>query len=320
MTASVSERAAAGLPPGMAVGIAAGLGTGAFWGTTFVAPLVAPGFSSVDYTAGRFIACGLFSLVWMLWQTLQSPADRRAGLWPDAAQARAALWLSVLGYTGYYLLLVYGIADAGAALPALIIGTLPVWMMLMGKPDHLRWAALLPGLLLTAAGMALMMDATADEVGAAGSGHFWRGVLFAVGAMLSWLAFGLLNARWIRHHPEVKSTAWANWLGLAAGLGGLGLWLGWGSAWGELIELPGFGAFVLVCAITGIGSAWIASVLWNVASRRLSTSLAGQLVVSETVFALIYAFAWSGNWPATAQLLACVLFVAGILASIRAHR
>ena len=53
---------------------------------------------------------------------------------------------------------------------------------------------------------------------------------------------------------------------------------------------------------------------------RLSTSLAGQLVVSETVFALIYAFVWSGDWPATAQLLACVLFVAGILASIRAHR
>lgn len=320
MTVSVSERAPAGLPPGMAVGIAAGLGAGAFWGTTFVAPLVAPGFSSVDYTAGRFVACGLFSLAWMLWETLRTPAPQRAGLWPSLPQAQAALWLSVLGYTGYYLLLVYGIADAGAALPALIIGTLPVWMMLLGKPDHLRWAALLPGLLLTAAGMVLMMDATADELGAAGSGHFWRGVLFAVAAMLSWLAFGMLNAGWIRRHPEVKSTAWANWLGVAAGLGGLLLWLGWGTGWDGLVARPGFGAFALVCAFTGIGSAWIASVMWNVASRRLSTSLAGQLVVSETVFALIYAFAWSGDWPATAQLLACVLFVAGILASIKAHQ
>lgn len=304
----------------MAVGIAAGLGAGAFWGTTFVAPLVAPGFSSVDYTAGRFIACGLFALVWMLWETLRTPAVSRAGLWPSLPQAQAALWLSVLGYTGYYLLLVYGIADAGAALPALIIGTLPVWMMLLGKPDHLRWAALLPGLVLTAAGMALMMDATAEEVSAVGAGHFWRGVLLAVGAMLSWLAFGMLNARWIRRHPEVKSTAWANWLGLAAGLGGLLLWLGWGTGWDELVTRPGIGVFVWVCAFTGIGSAWIASVMWNVASRRLSTSLAGQLVVSETVFALIYAFAWSGDWPATAQLVACVLFVAGILASIRAHK
>ena len=320
MTVSASDRAPAALPPGMATGIAAGLGAGAFWGTTFVAPLVAPGFSSVDYTAGRFVACGLFSLAWMLWQSLRAPPGQRSRLWPGMGQVRAALWLRVLGYTGYYLLLVYGIADAGAALPALIIGTLPVWMMLLGKPEHLRWAALLPGLVLTAAGMVLMMDSTADEVGIAGTGHFWRGVLLAVGAMLSWLAFGLLNARWIRRHPEVRSTDWANWLGLAAGLGGLGLWLVWGTGWAELIGRPGFGVFVFVCAFTGIGSAWIASVMWNVASRRLSTSLAGQLVVSETVFALIYAFAWSGDWPATAQLVACVLFVAGILASIRAHR
>ncbi len=320
MTVSVSDRAPAGLPPGMAAGIAAGLGAGAFWGTTFVAPLVAPGFSSVDYTAGRFIACALFSLAWMLWQTMRAPSHQRGGQWPDLAQAGAALWLSVLGYTGYYLLLVYGIADAGAALPALIIGTLPVWMMLLGKPAHLRWAALLPGLVLTAAGMLLMMDATAEEVNASGAGHFWRGVLLAVGAMLSWLAFGMLNARWIRRHPGVKSTAWANWLGLAAGLGGLLLWLGWGTGWAELTGRPGFGRFVFVCAFTGIGSAWIASVMWNIASRRLSTSLAGQLVVSETVFALIYAFAWSGDWPAATQLLACVLFVAGILASIKAHK
>ena len=320
MTASVPDRAVAALPPGMAAGIAAGLGAGAFWGTTFVAPLVAPGFSSVDYTSGRFIACGVFSLAWMLWETLRLAPALRSGLWPSLPQAQAALWLSLLGYTGYYLLLVYGIADAGAALPALIIGTLPVWMMLLGKPAHLRWSALLPGLFLTAAGMALMLDATADEVGATGAGHFWRGVWLAVGAMLSWLAFGMLNARWIRLHPEVRSTAWANWLGLAAGLGGLVLWLGWGTAWNELTGRPGFGVFLFVCAVTGIGSAWIASVLWNVASRRLSTSLAGQLVVSETVFALIYAFAWQGDWPATAQLLACVLFVAGILASIRAHR
>ncbi|TNF58225.1 MAG: DMT family transporter [Burkholderiales bacterium] len=304
----------------MGAGIAAGLGAGALWGTTFVAPLVAPGFSSADYTAGRFVACGLFALAWLLWQTWRSSPALRARLWPSPAQARAALGLSVLGYTGYYLLLVYGIADAGAAVPALIIGTLPLWMMLLGKPEHLRWSALWPGLALTAAGMALMLGVTAAQVQPDGGGHFWRGVLLALAAMTSWLAFGLLNARWLRRHTQVGSMAWANWLGLAAGLGGLGLWLVWGTPLADLVSRPGFGLFLLVCAVTGIGSAWVAAVLWNVASRRLSASLAGQLVVSETVFALIYAFAWSGDWPAPAQLLACLLFVAGILASVRAHR
>jgi drug/metabolite transporter (DMT)-like permease len=56
------------------------------------------------------------------------------------------------------------------------------------------------------------------------------------------------------------------------------------------------------------------------ASRRLSASLAGQLIVSETVFGLVYAFAWEAAWPAPLQWTACLLFVLGIVASVRAHR
>ncbi|WP_422586293.1 hypothetical protein [Polaromonas sp.] len=42
--------------------------------------------------------------------------------------------------------------------------------------------------------------------------------------------------------------------------------------------------------------------------------------MSETLFALLYSFAWDGRWPTPAQLVACVRFTPGILASIRAHR
>lgn len=314
MTVSVSERAPAGLPPGVATGIAAGLGAGAFWGTTFIAPLLLPDVRHTDLTVGRYLASGLFSLGFLLFTALRGRLSM-----PTPRQALDALWLSALGYTGYYLLLVWAIEATGAALPALIIGTIPLWLMLLGKPQHLRWVTLLPGLLLTAGGLALMVMQSNDGASAGGPG-LWSGIGWAVLAMLSWTAFGLLNARWMRQHPDVDSTLWANWLGVAAGVGSLGLWLADGSPVGALVERPDFGLFVVVCAITGIGAAWVASVLWNVASRRLSTSLAGQLIVSETVFALIYAFAWNGRWPEPLQLLACALFVAGILASIRAHR
>jgi drug/metabolite transporter (DMT)-like permease len=78
--------------------------------------------------------------------------------------------------------------------------------------------------------------------------------------------------------------------------------------------------FVLLCVIAGVGSTWLATILWNMASQRLSASLCGQLIVSETIFALLYSFAWDGRWPTLVQLTACVLFTLGILASIRAHR
>ena len=100
-----------GWPPGMVTGILAGVGAGAFWGTTFVAPLIAPGFSSIDLTVGRYLSCGLLSVVLLLWAAARGDAQR-----PTLAQAGAALWLSLLGYTGYYLLLVLAIQAAGAAL------------------------------------------------------------------------------------------------------------------------------------------------------------------------------------------------------------
>lgn len=297
----------------MLKGILAGLAAGGLWGLVFVAPLMAPGFSAVDFTTGRFLSYGAVSFFMMLMF--------RKAPWPTSHQALAACGLSLLGFTGYYLLLVFAIRDAGTEVPSLIIGTIPVWMMLLGRPAGLRMAVLFPGLLLTLLGLALMMQASS---GLAGDGHaplvFWRGVAFALASMVCWTAFGILNAAWLKKHPDVNATTWANWLGIATGLGALLLWLVAGSDLRVLRSEEGLMHAVLLAVATGIGSAWLATILWNIASQRLSASLCGQLIVSETIFALVYAFIWKGQLPGLLQAMACVLFVAGILASIRAHR
>ncbi len=294
----------------MFYGVLAGLAAGALWGLVFIAPRMVPGLSSVDLTVGRFVSYGALSFALMLLV--------RQSSWPTTRQALSALGLSVLGFTGYYLLLVFAIRDAGTAVPSLIIGTIPIWMMLLGKPIGLRWAALLPGLALTLLGLALMVQAEA-HVSTRGQ-DFWRGVTFAVASMVCWTAFGLLNATWLKKHPEVSATTWANWLGVATGLGALGLWMAAGSDINVLLAQQNRAQAAIICIATGIGSAWLATILWNIASQRLSASLCGQLIVSETLFALFYSFVWDGQWPTLLQVLACVLFVAGILASIRAHR
>lgn len=299
-------------------GVLAGLAAGALWGMVFVTPLVVQGYSSVDVTAGRYVACGLFALVAMAFMGWRGSGRR---LWPTARQAAVAAGLSVLGYTGYYLLLALAVQDAGPVLPTLVIGTIPLWMMVLGKPEHLNWRGLWPGFGLTALGLAVMVWAQPQALVATDAGAaFWRGLAFAALAMACWTAFGLLNAAALKRDARVRSSDWANWMGIAAGLGGLALWVAQGSAWGDMVQRDGFWVFLWVCAFTGIGAAWVASVLWNVASRNLSPSLAGQLIVSETVFGVVYSFAWDGQWPAPAQWLACGLFVAGILASVRAHR
>lgn len=297
----------------MLAGILAGLAAGALWGLVFVAPRMVQGFSSVDLTAGRFVSYGLVSFAAML-------LGLRTRRLPSGSQAVAALGMSVLGFTGYYLLLVLAIRDAGTEVPSLIIGTIPIWVMLLGKPAHLRWAALVPGLLLTMAGLGLMMSAPHAPDAAAQGASYWRGIALACGSLVCWTAFAILNSAWLKRHPEVNATDWANWLGIATGLGALLLWAVAGSPVSELASRPGLGLFVLLAVGTGFGSAWLATILWNIASQRLSASLCGQLIVSETLFALAYSFAWDGRWPTWAQAAACVLFTLGILASIKAHR
>ena len=305
----------------MLTGILAGLAAGALWGLVFVAPRMVSGFAGIDLTAGRFVVYGAVSVA------VLAVSWRRARR-PTLALAGGALWRSVRGFTGYYWVLVLSIRDAGTEMPALIVGTIPIWVMLLGKPHGLRWAAMLPGLALTAAGLVLMSNAAlsgAEQAPAASesiatSSTYWRGIALSVLAMVCWTVFTLLNARWLRQHPEVGSTDWANWLGVATGLGGLLLALTLGTPLPQLMASPGWPLFALIAIAIGFGSSWLATILWNQASRRLPASLCGQLIVSETLFALLYSFLWDGRWPTLAQWGAAALFTAGILASIRAHR
>lgn len=272
-------------------------------------------FGMVDITASRFLVFGAISGL----AVFARPAAVR---WPSGPQALAALGLSVLGFSGYYLLLAFGIEAAGTEVPSLIIGTIPVWMMLLGRPAGLRMRALLPGLLLTGAGIALMIwGAWAAQHGTGGGGaRFGWGIALALGAKVSWTLYGLLNAAWLQRHTELNATDWANWLGIATGLGALLLWLVAGSDLATLQSRPDGTLFVWIALAGGFGSSWLATILWNIASQRLSASLCGQLIVSETLFALLYSFVWDGRWPQATEWVAALLFVLGILASIKAHR
>ena len=74
---------------------------------------------------------------------------------------------------------------------------------------------------------------------------------------------------------------------------------------------------VLWGLILGVLSSWLATWLWSVASRRLPVSLAGQLIVSETIFAIAFGAIYSGQLPQPSELIGMALMVAGVLASLR---
>jgi drug/metabolite transporter (DMT)-like permease len=69
-----------------------------------------------------------------------------------------------------------------------------------------------------------------------------------------------------------------------------------------------------------LGASVIGNGLWNAASKLLPLSLSGQLIVFETLFALLYGFLHEGRWPRPLESCAIALMLAGVLWSVSLHR
>ena len=60
--------------------------------------------------------------------------------------------------------------------------------------------------------------------------------------------------------------------------------------------------------------------MWNRASRMLPLTLSGQMILFETLFALLHGFVWEGRGPTQTELAAMICVAASVLTCVRAHR
>ena len=77
-------------------------------------------------------------------------------------------------------------------------------------------------------------------------------------------------------------------------------------------------AFIGLMFAIGLFASWLGTLCWNEASQRLPTTVAGQLIVFETLSALAYAFVLRGRAPEPLTVLGIVLLVAGVAWALRA--
>ena len=105
--------------PALLVGVASALGAGLAWGLVFVAPLILPDYPPALLACGRYIAFGMIALIpaWL---------DRRRMARLTRADWLEAMKLGLVGNLLYYTCLASAIQLAGAPVPTMIIGTLPL--------------------------------------------------------------------------------------------------------------------------------------------------------------------------------------------------
>lgn len=309
----------------MWVGVAYAMAAGAMWGLVFVGPLIVHDYSPNMQVAGRYLAFGVIALplAWL---------DRVALRKLSRADWVEALKLSAVGNILYYLCLASAIQRAGSPLPTVIIGTLPVVIAISANVLHhqrdgrLPWRRLAPSLVTILAGIACVnqveMAAMANDPHT-DVGRYTTGALLAVVAMACWTWYPLRNATWLRKHPGRKPRVWATAQGLAtlpmALAGYIGLWV-WTAASGSDFSMPlgpRPGVFVGLMLAIGLLASWLGTRFWNEASQRMPTALVGQLIVFETLFALVYAYLLRGEWPQPLTLLGVALLIGGVLWAVR---
>jgi drug/metabolite transporter (DMT)-like permease len=298
----------------MLIGIIAGLAAGALWGLTFVAPRAVQPYSEVDLGILRYLAFGLTSLVLMA----LSPRFRPGKLTPK--RMLIALWLGLSGYVIYYICVAFSVSLAGPAIAPLVIGGLPLVLAIYGnwQDRTVSWGALAGPLLLISAGLAVVNAATFHGAASptAQTNVIW-GFLLALLGLIVWFLYAITNAKIMRGDNPPEALGWTSLQGLGAAAGVLPLiviapLMGW-SRIPDLGFAGEAGTRLIVWAlVTGVIASWIAQYLWTTASQHLPLALSAQLIVSETIFALVYGFLYESRWPHMAEWVGGALLIAGV--------
>ncbi|AXB76257.1 DMT family transporter [Novosphingobium sp. P6W] len=301
---------------GTAAGVACGVGAGALWGLVFLAPELAHTFSPLQLTVGRYLSYGLIAAALLAprWRRLVPRIGRREWL--------SLMWLSLAGNTVYYILLASAVQIGGIAMTSLVIGFLPVAVTIIGSRDHdaVPLGRLAPSLALCIAG-AVCIGWQAIAAPASGSVTAQlAGLACAIGALISWTGYAVGNSRCLGRLGDVSVHDWNLLTGVVTGAQNLLLLP-------VLLLMPtaanGAREWATFAGVS-LGSAVLASMggnaLWNRMSRLLPLTMVGQMILFETLFALVYGFAWEQRLPTVLEAGAFVLLALSVMSCIAGHR
>lgn len=302
----------------MLIGVLCGLLTGALWGLTFVGPRAVAPFTELDLAVMRYCVFGLASALLML-------ADRRFRPGKlTVARIVMALVLGGAGYVFYFLFATLSVRFAGPAIAPLVIGLLPVLLAIIGNwsDNSVPWRRLAIPLVVIGVGVGIVNAATLSRAATSGeTTNVVIGIALAVCALLIWIVYAVINARAMRAADAPGALAWTSLQGLGAAAVSLTLipiaMLTGASALGT-VPLTGPEGLTFLAWSIGLGLAggWLATWTWSVTSQRLPLALSAQLIVSETIFALIYGFWFAGIWPTPVEWIGALMQLTGVVAAV----
>ena len=309
------------------IGILIGILVNFIWGLAFLIPHL---FHSIDpllLTAGRYIVYGILSIGLLLVGSRDLLGRLNTNDW------KWALAFAFTGNVGYYAILVFAIRFGSVPIAAVVIGTLPVTLAIYGniKEKEFSVSKLLPSIGLIVAGLLVINGVgvfrAIDEL--KGAEALFGSGLSVIGLVL-WTWYGVNNARYLKRVQtetpgRIGDSDWSVVIGIATfamTIVALVISLSVGALPIESLSTTlettktAF-SFIGSAILLGVVVSWLATLLWNKASRNLPVTIAGQLVVFETISSIVYVSVFDWTIPSGAEIGAIAAIICGISLAIR---
>lgn len=292
-----------------------------FWGLVFLVPYYLKNIDPMLIVLSRFFFYGAVSFLLLIFQQAHWRSLTRLD-W------QKAMLFAFAGNIGYYLMLVFAIHYAGIALPALIVGALPVTMMCYAnfKSKEFPFSKLLLPIFLILVGMVgLKWTQYSDSAITSNGLQTFFGALFALVALIVWTWFGVANADYLKKHVRISGYTWSLAIGICCFLQVIIIFpilflLNKDSITASLQYPHIFSQLLISGIILGVMVSWLATSWWNKVSQHLPTTLVSQLLVFETISSLLYGYILDRTVPSIMMLVFISISLVGIVMGIRSTR
>lgn len=290
------------------LGILAGISTGIFWGLPFLVPQMLPSFSALEISFGRFFFFGLISFFFFkkVWSIITSLTARDRFL---------VFLLSASGFWFYSTILFWGVHETDGVISSLILGLLPISIPLFtpgrknsGRRFYFGLFALLAGL-INLFGFPVLLGLKQIKTPSV------MGVMALVSCLFLWTWFAINNTAFLQRNPQIERKDFASVVGVVSLLSIVPFFLAQVDL-PELVHRNDFQLYLVSSVALGVGSSWFANWLWNVCSFHCPSEVSGPLIISETVFGLLYSFVFERRLPHAYESVSIILFLAGVFFTV----
>lgn len=294
-----------------------GLIAGAAWGLAFLIPNILSEFTSLEITIGRYFMYGLYSIL-LFFVYKKSPFHISPNVW-----LRAMIY-AFIGNVGYFFFLVSSIKYAGATVTTLMIGTLPLVISFFGNLLNREFPfriMIIPAISMLIGVFLLFYNEQINMSSEnAASENFLLGFICCLIAIILWTSYAISNANFLKRETEISSDLFATIVGIQTFvLVALFLLISWitdRSIVHNVVTSDSFIHYMIGVILLGIIASWIATWAWNQTSIRLSVTMAGMVIVFETLFGLLYSFIYYFRWPTVWEWTSIIFIVFGVTIGI----